>query len=206
VVQFGRFTAISAMPHAAPSPIRFVSVGIGASATDTAAVADDPPQAGVQIDVRPMPRLGRKIDIQRIKTNLRHAAAALIKTGETEIARISVLIVNDARMIELHRQHVGNSSTTDVLTFDLREKPGQPVEADLVLCADEAARRADEHGHSIERELLLYALHGLLHCVGYDDHDDAGWRRMHAREDELLTAIGVGATFRRDSERGQPPC
>jgi probable rRNA maturation factor len=108
-----------------------------------------------------------------------------------------VLVVDDSRMIEFHRRHSGIASTTDVLTFELRQHPSDPIEVDLVICADEASRRAAELNHSIERELLLYCVHGLLHCLGYDDHDEPNWRRMHAREDEILAAIGVGATFER---------
>ena len=46
-------------------------------------------------------------------------------------------------------------------------------------------------GHRVERELLLYCVHGLLHCLGHDDHDEAGWRAMHAREDEIERTLDV---------------
>jgi probable rRNA maturation factor len=98
-------------------------------------------------------------------------------------------------MSELHLRHSQVAGTTDVLTFDLRRDSANAIEAEIVVCADEAARRGVELGHAIERELLLYCVHGLLHCAGYDDHDEAGWQRMHAREDEILRAVGVGATF-----------
>jgi len=42
---------------------------------------------------------------------------------------------------------------------------------------------------------LLYVVHGVLHCLGHDDHDEAGYASMHALEDRVLYAIGVGATF-----------
>ena len=41
------------------------------------------------------------------------------------------------------------------------------------------------------------ALHGVLHCTGFDDRDAAGAAAMHAEEDRILGAIGVGATFGR---------
>jgi probable rRNA maturation factor len=70
-----------------------------------------------------------------------------------------------------------------------------PLDADLLICLDEAARQAQSRGIVIERELLLYALHGVLHCLGEDDHDPVAHEQMHAREDGILTALGIGPTF-----------
>lgn len=109
---------------------------------------------------------------------------------------VSVVAVDDARMRELHAHYRGTPTTTDVLSFDLRDRPGDPLEADLVVCVDEARRQASRRGHDVRLELLLYALHGLLHLLGYDDHAPADARRMHQREDELLTQAGLGAAYR----------
>lgn len=106
-------------------------------------------------------------------------------------------VVGDAEMAAAHQKYSGIPGTTDVLTFDLRDDPtsGDHLDVDLWICADEARRNAAERGFPVERELLLYILHGVLHCLGYDDHDEAGHRAMHAEEDRILEAIGVGATF-----------
>lgn len=156
---------------------------------------DNQPFAADDIDVRATPGLTRRVNVKAIADDLRRAAGVFSSRERITIARISVLIVDDARMIDFHARHSSDPTTTDVLTFDLRDDASLPIDADIVVCADEAARRAVEFGHSIERELLLYCVHGLLHCAGFDDHADGDWRRMHAREDELLEAIGVGATF-----------
>jgi probable rRNA maturation factor len=128
---------------------------------------------------------------------------AMTELGATGEARIR--IVGDAEMTDLHARYKGDPSTTDVLTFDLRTTPDRadaPLDVDLVLCFDEARRQSDDRGHEPEAELLLYAVHGLLHCLGYDDADDADADRMHAEEDRVLTAIGVGPVF--DAGRPSP--
>ena len=51
---------------------------------------------------------------------------------------------------------------------------------------DTAAREAQARGLPFEEELLRYVVHGTLHLLGYDDHDDADRERMHARQEELL--------------------
>ncbi len=121
-----------------------------------------------------------------------------------EVGRIalSVVLVDDAAMIDLHRRFMDEASTTDVLTFDLRDDAdagdaagAAGVEGEVYVCLDEARRCAAEYGHNVERELLLYAVHGLLHLLGYDDHTPDDHQRMHDKEDELLTQIGVGAVY-----------
>lgn len=121
-----------------------------------------------------------------------------------DAVELSVAIVDDATMSRLHGEHLDDPTTTDVLSFDLRDEPwvGRPaagaapaVDGELVLCLDEARRRAAERGHSADRELLLYAVHGLLHLLGHDDHDETEAAGMHAQEDALLEAIGVGRTY-----------
>lgn len=119
-------------------------------------------------------------------------------------ARISIRVVGDAEMSRLHWQYSNVSGTTDVLTFVQGDRESG-VEVDLALCADEAGRRAAEFGHSVENELALYAVHGLLHAIGFDDHDEAQARRMHAEEDRILTALGVGAVYAPRGERGERP-
>jgi probable rRNA maturation factor len=91
--------------------------------------------------------------------------------------------------------------TTDVLTFDLSDGSGAgDLELDTVLCADEAARRAKELAHPLKVELLLYAVHSLLHVRGYDDIRPADAARMHRREDEILLRLGVGAVYHKTAD------
>jgi probable rRNA maturation factor len=110
-------------------------------------------------------------------------------TGE-----IRARLVDDETMKTAHARWLGVAETTDVLTFDLADSDGM-LDVDLLICADEARRQAEARGLPLERELLLYLIHGVLHCLGHDDHDEAGAARMHAEEDRLLEAAGIGATF-----------
>lgn len=127
----------------------------------------------------------------------------LAKAVELEgicVAQIALAIVADEEMAQLHEQYTGVAGTTDVLTFDLRESgqdaPGATaLDADIILCLDEAARQASERGHPLRHEMLLYAVHGLMHLLGEDDHDEKAYQHMHAREDALLERLGVGRVF-----------
>ncbi len=120
-----------------------------------------------------------------------------IKSGQ-----ISLLITDDGEMSRLHEEHTGISGTTDILTFDLRDEPLDDgvVEVDIVLCLDEAVRQAASREHPLCNELLLYAIHGLLHVQGYDDHCPDDYRVMHCREDEILEQLGIGKLFDRQGK------
>lgn len=118
--------------------------------------------------------------------------AALAGVGA---GHIGLLIVDDRRMAALHEQYRGQAVTTDVLSFDLRGNPADPLEGDIAICIDQAAREARRRGTDARVEALLYAVHGLLHLLGEDDVDPDRAERMHRREDKLLSAVGVGPVY-----------
>jgi len=121
------------------------------------------------------------------------ARAAGVRYGE-----LSLAVVGDVQMAQLHEQYKDVPGTTDVLTFDLGEDlDADSIEGEIIICLDEAMRQAAERGHSVRHELLLYVVHGILHLLGEDDHDPEDFKRMHAREDQILTQLGLGAVFAR---------
>ncbi len=127
-----------------------------------------------------------------LDANLRAVAALLPRRPAT----LSVAIVDDAAMTALHERFLGIAGPTDVLTFELEhDESGHVAEGEVVICLNEAERQA-EGSRETRDELLLYAVHGLLHLSGFDDRTDEGHAAMHAKEDELLVAIGVGPVFK----------
>jgi probable rRNA maturation factor len=131
-----------------------------------------------------------------IRRNLLRAHAILTPP----LREMSLALVGDARMSKLHAQFMGIPGPTDVLTFPLDEDArGRVTAGEVVVCVPEALRRAKEHKERPERELLLYALHGMLHLCGYDDRTAADFRRMHRTEDKILTELGIGPVFHRDA-------
>jgi probable rRNA maturation factor len=136
---------------------------------------------------------------ERLRVRLRQ----LLKELHISRGAWAISLAGDEAMTDLHRRSMGLNRTTDVLTFDLREGGGKsrrapangPLDLETILCVDEARRRARERGHPLGHELLLYALHSLLHVQGYDDLTGREAARMHAREDELLRRIGLPAIY-----------
>jgi probable rRNA maturation factor len=163
------------------------SDAIGAAEPDIAPVAGESLQVQLSLLVdEPQPPLSGWLEAQVSKI----AALAGVQRG-----RLSLAVVDDGHMAELHEQYKQVPGTTDVLTFDLRDDADGPLEGDVVVCLDEAVRQAQARGHEVRLEVLLYAVHGLLHLLGENDEEEVGFRRMHQREDDLLRAAGFGPVY-----------
>jgi probable rRNA maturation factor len=155
---------------------------------------------------RPTPKApeGRKkLDLTITAANGREHAPFLRKMLprahsllRSPLRELSLALVGDARMSQLHGRFMDDPSTTDVLTFPLEQNSqAQATSGEIVINFSQAIRQARRRGIAVQNELLLYALHGMLHLMGLDDRTDADYRRMHRREDRILTQLGVGAVF-----------
>jgi probable rRNA maturation factor len=125
---------------------------------------------------------------------LRSAVDAVAARLPNPVARAAVELVDDSRMLALHARFMNDPTTTDVLTF-AQNAPDAPLDCDVAVCVDEAARRGAGRQNGTREELLLYVLHALLHSCGFDDRDPASHAAMHAEEDRILVACGFGPLF-----------
>jgi len=112
------------------------------------------------------------------------------RRGEVEVA-----FVDDTAIARVHSEFLDDPDPTDILTFNLADAGEKDIRGELVISVDHAAEQALERGLELRDELMLYVVHGVLHLCGYDDAKPADFRRMHAREDELLTALGIGPVY-----------
>lgn len=87
---------------------------------------------------------------------------------------VSVLIAGSRRMRGLNRRFRGKNHATDVLSFPAPVELSPTVAGDLAISVDAARRQADHLRHSLEAEMKVLALHGLLHLAGWDHESDDG--------------------------------
>lgn len=160
-------------------------------------------------------------DPQGCEARLREAVESTLRRYGVPAARVSVAVVDDAHIARLNQRHLNHEGATDVLAFDLRDDGGAEdsippppttdprgansatslrVDGEIIVSADTAARVAREQGLSFEAELALYVVHGTLHLLGCDDNNEDAAARMHQLEDEILSAMGVGAVYRAGSK------
>ncbi|MFT4709272.1 MAG: putative rRNA maturation factor [Bacteroidia bacterium] len=134
------------------------------------------------------------------------AANAALDHGGRSGVGLSVVMVDDAEMIRIHDEYLGDPTPTDVITFDLNEEQGDEQAPDLpdelaALLAEApvgelfvgvemAERVARERGVSSERELALYVVHGVLHLCGFDDIQPADRAAMRVAEQVVMGGLG----------------
>ena len=147
------------------------------------------------------------VDVSRWAELARHVLAAENVRDDIEV---SLLFVDEPTISELHQRFLGKNGPTDVLAFPIDEEavpggrypdqggpgPGGPVGeddddvpmllGDVVVCPTVAARNAADHSVTVDDELALLVVHGLLHLLGMDHLDDTDAERMEKRERELL--------------------
>ena len=115
---------------------------------------------------------------------------------ECVLQQFIIVCVGDRRMRQLHKQFMNLDSTTDVLTFPLEfDKKQNVVGGEVYVCIPQARRQARKRGIAVSHEVLLYAIHGMLHLSGFDDRTKADYLNMHNMEDRILTSLGFGKIF-----------
>jgi probable rRNA maturation factor len=109
-------------------------------------------------------------------------------------AELSILVVTEEVMSELHERWMDEPGPTDVLSFPMDElRPGTEGEdspagllGDVVLCPQVAAAQARQAGHSTAEELLPLTTHGILHLLGYDHAEPDEEKEMFGLQRKLL--------------------
>ena len=125
------------------------------------------------------------------------ASKALGLTGE-----FSVLLTGDERLRALNLQFRGKDKATDVLSFPALPEVGNGGQGgDLAISLETASVQAAAYGHTLQMEVKILILHGLLHLAGYDHERDQG--QMRRRESRLRKqfALPAGLVERSKAER-----
>jgi probable rRNA maturation factor len=96
------------------------------------------------------------------------------------LAEVNVILVSDKWIAEVHRSFLSEPGPTDVITFQHGE---------IVISAETAKRQARQFGTSLDHELRLYLVHGLLHLHGFDDKTAAGAAEMKRRQEAVVASL-----------------
>jgi len=151
------------------------------------------------------------VDVLRF---VRLAQLVLTEERAPTDAELAVIFVDEQAIADLNERFLETAGPTDVLAFPLDDdvSPGgrQPDEGgrgpgsspeptdpptvlgDVVVCPAVAARQATQHGHTVDDELSLLVVHGVLHLLDYDHAEPDQAERMRRRERELLDRFARG--------------
>ena len=135
------------------------------------------------------------VDLDGLKATLQ-AGARLLKVPKESVAVLT--LTGDEHLREYNRRYRGVDQPTDVLAFAAQEKPrDQRFQAppgtenwlgDIVISLPRARRQAREAKHSMDDEVRLLAVHGLLHLLGYDHGEPDDETQMDSMTKRILEA------------------
>ena len=133
--------------------------------------------------------------------SVRRIARRVLKAeGVTPPYEVSLVFTDSETVERLNRDYRGVDEATDVLAFGMLPQgegdspfalppDGVTRLGEVIISYPQAVEQADEQGHSVDKELALLIIHGILHLLGYDHEQPEEEARMRAREKELLQQI-----------------
>lgn len=132
--------------------------------------------------------------------------ATLQEEGIEAPVEISVLVSDNRGIQEINNEHRGTNTPTDVLSFptavyvpgafvpnpaDMDPKNGCLHLGNIILSSEKAQEQAREYGHDITREIAFLMVHATLHLLGYDHESPDDQGKMRAREEQVLSMLGL---------------
>lgn len=134
------------------------------------------------------PPSNKTLSAPLLKRFLKRARVAVGINGE-----VDVLLSDDRELRRLNRQFRGKNKPTDVLSFPSPKEIAEEHAGDLAISIETAARQADAYGHTLDAEVRVLLLHGLLHLSGMDHETDTG--EMATREAALRRELRLPNTL-----------
>jgi len=137
------------------------------------------------------------------------AEQVLVAQNADAGAELGLVITNQEEVQQLNRSYLGEDEPTDVLSFAMLPEPlatgepevpspfAQPPDGalhlgEVIISYPQAVIQAEEHQHSVKREVVILIIHGVLHLLGYDHVEPEPERQMRTREKEILSSIEGG--------------
>ena len=108
--------------------------------------------------------------------------------AESEIRKIgdiSIIFCSDNYILDVNQKYLQHDYFTDIITFDYCE--GDRLSGDLFISVDSVRENAVEYGTEFSEELYRVIVHGVLHLIGYDDHNDKDIAMMRKKENYYLS-------------------
>lgn len=138
-----------------------------------------------RISLRNLQR-ARRLNLAALRKSTEQAVELVGKLRRKKVSaldrleEILVVLISDRRMAQLHQRFLHQSGPTDVITFDHGE---------IFISVDTAQRNARRFGTSLQREIELYVIHGLLHLRGFDDRSLRDAKQMDRVQRRILDAL-----------------
>ena len=109
--------------------------------------------------------------------------------GSPDNSQLSMVFCDDEAIKNINNEYRGKNEPTDVLSFPMELENFVPeirLLGDIVISTETAKKQSEEYKHSVESEIVILLIHGLLHLHGYDHIKEDDYKKMRLREAEVL--------------------
>lgn len=101
------------------------------------------------------------------------------------VEKIDYVFCRDAFLLDINRAFLKHNTLTDIITFDLSEKPKRLI-AEIYISVERVKENAKKFGVTFDQELHRVIFHGILHLCGYNDKTASEKSIMRAKENEAM--------------------
>ncbi len=119
--------------------------------------------------------------------DLRKWIASTVAAENQSVASVQYVWCSDEALWEINTKFLAHDTYTDIITFDYRESPEEPIRSDLYISVERVKENAAESGTAFIDELHRVMIHGILHLCGYGDNTPAEKAEMTEKEDYYLS-------------------
>jgi probable rRNA maturation factor len=102
---------------------------------------------------------------------------------------VEISLATKEQISQIKKDFWGKNRPTDVVSFRYNEADGNGISAEIIICPEIALERAEEYGNTFIFELLLYAVHGILHIAGENDSTQAEKNKMRKEENKIMEIL-----------------
>lgn len=111
---------------------------------------------------------------------------SIIESEGFELNQINYIFCSDEYLLSVNQQYLNHDFYTDIITFDNSDEE-QTIEGDIFISIDRIKENAEQLSKVFNEELLRVLVHGVLHLVGYDDHEHKDELLMREKEDFYIS-------------------
>lgn len=131
---------------------------------------------------------------QQLQINTRELkrllADVLRRDLEVRAFELGIHLVGAGEMTCVNETFLKHEGSTDVITFNHRDQhDAAELHGEIFVCIDEAVALAPRFRASWQAEVIRYAIHGLLHLQGFDDHESTERRAMKRVENRVMRSV-----------------
>ena len=109
----------------------------------------------------------------------------IFKKEKTKLEQLQYIFCSDEYLLEINKQHLKHNYYTDIITFDLSEKPNSVI-GEIYISIDRVRDNAQNYEVPFKHELLRVIFHGALHLCGLKDKTEKDQVLMRKAEDKYL--------------------